>query len=91
MEDKGDELQQYLMAFGPSRHRAWVVGQSPQGCFLGSLRSALGGLWGVVLGPHGSLLGACWEAPVGLLGLPGGLLGVSWWLLGGLLGLPGSL
>ena len=53
-----------IMAFGLSRHRAWVVGQSPQGRFLGSLRRALRGPpGGEVLWHFGSLLG-----------LPGGLL-----------------
>ena len=67
------------------------VGQSPQGCFLGSLRSALGDFWGVVLEPFGSLLGASWEPLGGLLGLPGGLLEASWGPLGGLLGPLGGL
>eukprot|EP00959_Pyramimonas_sp_CCMP1952_P072853 1522519-Pyramimonas_sp.AAC.1 len=59
------------MAFGPSRHRACVVGRSPQGCFLGSLWSALGHLRAVWT-PLGSILGATWEPLGGLLRLPGG-------------------
>ena len=69
-----------LTAFGPSRHRAWVVGQSPPGCFLGSIRSALGGRWGAVLVPLGGFLGASW-----------GFLGASWGPLGVFLALPGGL
>eukprot|EP00959_Pyramimonas_sp_CCMP1952_P177675 3713740-Pyramimonas_sp.AAC.1 len=42
------------------------VGQSPHGCFLGSLRSALGGFWGTACGPLGSRVGACWEPLGGL-------------------------
>ena len=37
----------YLMAFGPSRHRAWVGGQRPLECVR----------WGLVVG----LLGASWR------------------------------
>ena len=82
-------LLYYLVAFGPSRHRAWIEGQSPQGCFLGSLRRASRGLLGPVLrplswllGPPGGLLGASW----GLLGPSWGLLGASWEPPEGLLG-----
>ena len=32
------QVEHYLMAFGLSRHHAWVAGPSPQGCFLESLR-----------------------------------------------------
>eukprot|EP00959_Pyramimonas_sp_CCMP1952_P265926 5560084-Pyramimonas_sp.AAC.1 len=73
-----------ILAFGPSRPRAWVVGQSSQGCFLGSHRSALGRLLWVALGLLGSLLGASW----GPLGAFWGPLGASWEPLGGLLGPP---
>ena len=45
------------MAFGPFRHRAWIVGQSPHGRFLGSLRRALVGLCGGVWGPPGGFPG----------------------------------
>ena len=70
------------MAFGLSRHRAWVVGQSPQGCFLGSLRRALGGLQGGSFAALGEPVGASWGPLGGLLeplggisGPPGGVLG----------------
>ena len=71
----------YLMAFGPSRHRAWVVSERPRGRLSGSLRRALESMQGTVLRPLGSLLGASW----GFLGASwplGGLLGASWGLLG---------
>ena len=55
------------MAFGPSRHRAWVVGQSPKRCFLGSLRRALESLFGWPREPLGGLLGAL-GADLGRLG-----------------------
>ena len=45
-EEDGEE-EVILMAFGPSRPRAWVVGQSPLGCFMmlvGKLSVASG--WG---------------------------------------------
>ena len=67
------------MAFGPCRHRAGVVGQSPRGCFLGSLRSAS---WELL----GAFLGAFWKPCRGLLGLPGGFLGGCFGCLGALLG-----
>eukprot|EP00959_Pyramimonas_sp_CCMP1952_P044183 923674-Pyramimonas_sp.AAC.1 len=54
------------MPVGPCRHRAWVVGKRPQGCFVGSLRNAPGGLWGAVLKPLGIFGRAFWE----LLGAP---------------------
>eukprot|EP00959_Pyramimonas_sp_CCMP1952_P194914 4075978-Pyramimonas_sp.AAC.1 len=38
------------------------VGQTSQGCLLGSLRSALGCLSGVILEPLGGLLGGSWGA-----------------------------
>eukprot|EP00959_Pyramimonas_sp_CCMP1952_P260868 5454737-Pyramimonas_sp.AAC.1 len=66
------------MAFGPSRHRAWVVGQGSPGCFLGSLRSAFGGLLGAVWRPWGSFRGLLGS----LLG-PLETCGVSWGPLGG--------
>ena len=44
-----------LMAFGPSRHRAWVVGQRPLGCSLGSRGRHLGGLLEAVLETLGGL------------------------------------
>ena len=50
-------------------------GQSPHGCFLGSLRRALGGLWGAVLRPLGGLLGLPGGKWAGFLGRPGGLSG----------------
>ena len=37
----------YLVAFGPSRHRAWVVGQRPLACSLGSHGRPLWSLWEV--------------------------------------------
>ena len=65
-----------LMAFGLSRHRAWVVGQSPQGCFLGSLRRALGGLQGGSFAAFGEPVGASWGPLGGLLGPLGGVSGL---------------
>ena len=60
-----------LVAFGKSCHRAWVIGQRPLGCLLGSLRKPLGNLFfGVRFGPPGGLMG-----PLG--GRLGGLLAVS--------------
>ena len=68
-------LAKYLMAFGLSRHRAWVVGQralkSQRGLVVGLSGASwryFGGFLGAVLdplgawfGPLGSLLGASWE------------------------------
>ena len=34
----------YLVAFGPSHHRAWIVGQRLLGCLLVSLQKPLGNL-----------------------------------------------
>ena len=59
------------MAFGPSRHRAWVVGQRALECSLGSRGRSLGGLLeavlrrlrgrlGAVLGPLVGFLWASW-------------------------------
>ena len=59
----------------PTRDRAWIVGLSPHGCFLGSLRRASGGSF-ETLGASRGLLGPLW----GLLGLPGTFFGVSWGL-----------
>ena len=86
----------YVLAFGPSRHRAWVVVQRPLGCSLGSREKPLGGLLeavlrhrGAVLGslgasftPPGGRSGASWEAFGGLFGHLGGLLGPPVGLLG---------
>ena len=68
------------MAFGPSRHRAWVVVQRPLGCSLGSRGPLLG-----LLGPPGGLLGASWGGKLELsVRVPplGPLLGPSWGLIG---------
>ena len=66
------------MAFGLSRHRAWVVGQRPLGCSLGcSLECCgwpLGGLLEAVLRPLGRVFWSSWGLLGALLGLPGGLL-----------------
>ena len=70
----------YLMAFGPSRHRAWAVVQRPLECSLGSRGRPLGGLLVQVLKPLGGRFGAFW-----------GLFWASWGPLGGLLGLLGTL
>jgi len=70
------------MAFGPSRHHAWVVS-----------RRALGGSFGVRGRPLGGFLGAIWRhigcrfgssvGPLGtLLGPRWGPLGASWGLVG---------
>ena len=69
-----------LMAFGPSRHRAWVVGLRPLGCSLGSRGRPLGGLLEAVLKPLGAVL----EPLLGLLAASWGLLEASWTLVGGL-------
>ena len=58
-------------AFGPFRHRAWVVAQRPLECSLGSRGRPLGGLWEAVLRPLG---GGFW----GFLGPLLDLLGASW-------------
>ena len=60
----------YLLAFGPSRHRAWVVGQRPLECSLGSRGRPLGGLLEAVLKPLGGRFGASW----GLFGASSGHL-----------------
>ena len=67
----------YLVAFGQSRHRAWVVGQRPHGCWLGSRG------WPVCRGPLGGSLEASWGPFWGLLGPHSGLVGASWGVLGG--------
>ena len=92
------------MAFGPSRHRAWVVGQRALECWLGSRGRSFWGLLeavlrrlGAVLKPLGAScgpLGASW-GPLGAEGsichfvVP--LLGPSWARLGGLLDRLGGL
>ena len=71
----------YLLSFGPSRHRAWAVGQRPLECSLGSLGKPFGGLLEAALKPLGGRFGASWGlfwASGGLLGPLGGLLGASW-------------
>ena len=72
----------YLVAFGQSRHRAWVVGQRPHGCWLGSRGWPVGGPWEAVWRPLGGRFGASW----GLIWAFWGPLGASWGALGGLLG-----
>ena len=85
-------IYRYLVAFGPSRHRAWVVGQWPLGRSLGSRGMPLEGFLKTGLRLLGSRFGASWGfcwASWGLLGLLGG----SWRPLGssrGLLGAEGS-
>ena len=74
----------YLLAFAPSRHRAWVEGMRPIGCSLGVLESLLGGLFEAV----SRLLGG--PSCGGLLGAVLGPLGVVFGRLGGLLGHLGS-
>ena len=68
----------YLVAFGPVRHRAWVVGQRALECWLGSRGRSFWGLLEAVL----KRLGGCFEASWGLLwaswGPLLGLLGASW-------------
>ena len=64
----------YLLAFGPSRHRAWVAGQRPLECSLGSRGRPLGGLLEAVLKPLGGSLGASCGPLGGLWGPLGGLL-----------------
>ena len=62
------------MAFGTSRHRAWILGQRPLGCRLGPLGRHLGGLLETVLRHLRSLSGASWGPSGGLLGHLGGFL-----------------
>ena len=78
----------YLLAFGPSRHCAWVVVQRPLRCWLGSREKPFGGPARGSLEASGGCSGAAWGlfwASWGLLGLlggllrpPGGLLGACW-------------
>eukprot|EP00959_Pyramimonas_sp_CCMP1952_P399110 8362999-Pyramimonas_sp.AAC.1 len=56
------------VAFGPSRHRAWVVVQRPLGCSLGSRQKPLGGLPEAVWRPLGGLF---WSLPGPFWGLVG--------------------
>ena len=70
----------YLLAFGPSRHRAWMVGQRPHGCWLR--------LWLPSRGPLGGSCEAAWVPFWGLLGPIWGLLVASWGLLGASWGAP---
>ena len=60
----------YLVACGPSRHRAWVVGCVLKDDSVAPFRSVLGCFWGAVWG----LLGASWQP----LEASRGLLGPSW-------------
>ena len=62
------------MAFGPSRHRAWIVGQRALECSLGSRGGPFGGLLEAALKPLGGRIGAS-IGPLG--GLLGALLGLS--------------
>ena len=90
----------YLVAFGPSSHRAWVVGQGALQCSLGSPGRSLGclkwyfrGLFGAGLGPLGAWfgpLGGLFWASWGLLGASWGPLGASRGPLRALLGPPGA-
>ena len=68
----------YLIAFGPSRHRAWFVGLRPIGWVMGSRGRPVGGVLDAVFwaswGPPGGFLGAIW-GPLGVpRGPPGGFL-----------------
>ena len=63
----------YLLAFGPSRHRAWVVGQRPIRYSLGSL--------GEVRKLVGGSVEACWGPDCSFLGDAFGLMGLSWGVL----------
>ena len=74
-------------AFGPFRHRAWVVAQRPLECSLGSRGTTpFGGFWAAVLKPLGEPFWGLFGSFGGLLGASlgplGGLLGPSWGLLG---------
>ena len=66
-----------LVAFGPFRHRAWVVGQRPLECSSGSCGRPLGDLWEVVLRPLGGRFGASWGFFSVSRGPLGGPLGAS--------------
>ena len=77
----------YLMAFGPSRHRARVMGQRLLVCVSGSRGRPLGGLWKAYLEPLGGRFGTSW----GLFGASWGPLGGPLGRLGGLLGASGGL
>ena len=69
-----------MMAFGPSRHRAWFLGEKPFGCLMGSCGRRLKASWRT----FGGLLGGSW-GPLGASSW-----GASWKPLGGLLGVGGS-
>ena len=84
-----EQCRHYLLAFGPFRHRAWVVGMRSRGCSLGSFERPLAGLLEVVSKPLGGYVGASW----GLFWASWGPLGASWEPLGvfwGRLGAEGS-
>eukprot|EP00959_Pyramimonas_sp_CCMP1952_P115272 2409393-Pyramimonas_sp.AAC.1 len=70
------------MAVGPSRHRVWIVGQSPHGLFLECLWRTLFFL-GTVWGFPGSLLGPSWGFIGAVLGPLLDFLGASYAALGG--------
>ena len=79
----------YLVAFGLSRRRAWVVGQRLHVCWLGSRGWPLGGLWEAGVRPLGGrfgaswgLFGAFWGSLLGVFGAAWVFLGASWGVLG---------
>eukprot|EP00959_Pyramimonas_sp_CCMP1952_P324936 6801227-Pyramimonas_sp.AAC.1 len=76
-EEKGkDKGFKYLFAFGPSRHRAWVVGMRPFDIHWNLLGRLLASLLGADSKPLGGRFGAnCRFAPPPPLGPP---LGPSW-------------
>eukprot|EP00959_Pyramimonas_sp_CCMP1952_P437351 9156965-Pyramimonas_sp.AAC.1 len=70
------------MAFGTSRHRAWVAGLRPLRWLMGSGGRCLGSVLEAVFKPLGGLLGACcghfgdtWRPVGGSLWQPGAVLG----------------
>ena len=72
----------YLLAFGPSRHRVWVVDKRP-----------FRGLFDLFGRPLTDLLEVSWGPLGGIFCLWGGILGhlgVSWGLLEGLLAVSGA-
>ena len=89
------DWQKYLMAFGLSRHRAWVVRQTPLDLVGISWCASRGPLetsfqaswrpfwvfWGSLRASRGPL-GASWVPLGGLLGPLGALLGPPWALSG---------
>eukprot|EP00959_Pyramimonas_sp_CCMP1952_P140787 2946573-Pyramimonas_sp.AAC.1 len=63
-------MYMYILAFGPSRHRVWVVGQRVLEYALGSRGRSLGGLLDTVLKRLGCRFGASWGFSWAFGGVP---------------------